>query len=109
GEIFLSHSKRYNLPPGIERANGYQSYPLSAFHQLHCLKMIRKHYTSLFNKVALNDPVDNHVEHCFDYLRQSIMCAADMTIEKARVDPDGHRRAVDGWETTHQCRDWGKV
>lgn len=71
--------------------------------------MIRKHYAALFNKVILNDPVDNHIEHCFDYLRQSIMCAADMTIEQARVDSDGHRRAVDGWKTTHQCREWGKV
>lgn len=55
------------------------------------------------------DTVTNHADHCFDYLRQAIMCKADMTLEKARVDEDGHRRATDGWGTAHHCANWEEV
>lgn len=51
----------------------------------------------------------SHIEHCFDYLRQNIMCAGDLTLEKARVDTDGHRRTTDGWNTAHQCKDWEEI
>lgn len=47
-----------------------------------------------------------HLDHCFDYLRQAITCAADMTVEWAKVEFDGTRRQVDGWGIPHaQCRD----
>ncbi|KAK4206801.1 hypothetical protein QBC37DRAFT_300044, partial [Rhypophila decipiens] len=112
GDVFIpsSHLDRYGLPRGLETTvEGYDSYPPSVFYQLHCLKSIRKHYSALQSNTPLVDPVENHVDHCFDYLRQAIMCSADMTLEKARVEPDGHRRKVDGWGTTHQCRNWGQV
>lgn len=46
-----------------------------------------------------------HLEHCFDYIRQGIMCAADPTIESV------HHHAEDvaqdnGWGNTHMCRSW---
>lgn len=50
----------------------------------------------------------NHMFHCMDYLRQTILCNADLTIEwealtvKERL-PTGH---IDGYGVTHQCRDW---
>ena len=43
-----------------------------------------------------------HLLHCFDYLRQDIMCAADSILEL--VDVDG--TSTDGWGSTHQCRDF---
>jgi len=49
-----------------------------------------------------------HVNHCFDYLRQSIMCAGDMTIEWAR-DRHGVRTDVDGWNIPHQCKNWQEM
>lgn len=45
---------------------------------------------------------EKHIIHCFDYLRQSIMCAADSTLE--RMDPK--TVTTDGWGTTHQCHDY---
>ena len=42
-----------------------------------------------------------HLDHCFDYLRQAILCAGDTTIEWAAVDPDGQRRRFDGWGIPH--------
>ena len=46
-----------------------------------------------------------HMEHCFDYLRQAILCAGDTTIEWARESGDGQVDGqVDGWGVEHQCR-----
>ena len=62
-----------------------------------------------------------HVAHCFDYVRQGIMCAGDLTLESAAEFPDkwlegisedlirekyGDRRPVlvDGWGIEHRCR-----
>lgn len=44
-----------------------------------------------------------HVGHCFDYIRQGIMCAGDMSLEGGAA-PD--RVVVDGMETPHRCRSW---
>ena len=53
-----------------------------------------------------------HVHHCFNYLRQTILCAADMTLEEGvpeiGIDVTGEL-AVDGLGMTHTCRDWSKV
>jgi hypothetical protein len=71
-----------------------------------------------------------HLDHCIDYLRQvrdafpskglllaiqedlltflgkAVMCAGDMTLEKAFIN-DGQRiEGSDGWGITHECRDW---
>lgn len=72
-------------------------------------KTVRTQFVSLVNGWSVDDPLAYHADHCFDYLRQNIMCAADLTLEKARVDPDGLRRATDGWGTIHHCKDWDKV
>lgn len=48
-------------------------------------------------------------DHCFDYLRQLVMCNLDLTYESARVDLDGVRRVADGWGTVHQCKDWSGI
>lgn len=48
-----------------------------------------------------------HVDHCFRYLRQSIVCCADTALEgqnlKAKI-PD-----TDGTGATHLCKDFDKV
>jgi len=52
----------------------------------------------------------DHVNHCFDYLRQAIMCSADMSLEKVKVDEYGNPKlAVRGWGTEHKCRNWETV
>ena len=52
---------------------------------------------------------ERHEEHCFDYLRQGLMCAADTTIEHPQVEHDGRRRFTDGWGVIHQCKDWSTI
>lgn len=46
---------------------------------------------------------ESHVDHCFDYLRQAIMCAGDLSLEHSVV-PDEF--GFNGWGTAHQCADW---
>ena len=50
----------------------------------------------------------HHIAHCFDYLRQAIMCAGDLTLEWAMppFESTGLRSSVDGWGITHQCKNW---
>ena len=52
---------------------------------------------------------EDHVYHCFDYIRQALMCNADLTVEWPRTEEDGRRVAVDGWGVEHQCKNWVSV
>lgn len=47
-----------------------------------------------------------HMDHCFNYLRQSIECAGDLTVEWAKINADGVRKGIQGWGIAHEgCRD----
>ena len=74
------------------------------WHQIHCLNHIR---TVMIN----GDDGSDHTEHCFHYIRQAILCAADTTIEaggSGMILPNGDRVAADVG-TVHTCRDWRQV
>ena len=46
--------------------------------------------------------VDGHTGHCFDYLRQGIQCASDITFEGV---VEGTEQAITGWNMEHKnCR-----
>ena len=52
-----------------------------------------------------------HVLHCFDFIRQALMCYGDMTLEPW-VDFDGvtlYSRGSSGWGTTHKCRNFEEL
>ncbi|KAM7192069.1 protein of unknown function (DUF3328) domain containing protein [Naviculisporaceae sp. PSN 640] len=100
-----------------------EEYTIAMFHQLHCLAAVQSKMTRLLEwyhetndkeylKFVLSQEnmADDHVYHCIDYIRQSIMCSGDSTLEKARVGEEGEVvRGVDGWDVTHQCRDWDTI
>lgn len=51
-------------------------------------------------------PAQAHVNHCFDYLRQAIMCAGDMSIEGVnRRTKDGIWH-INGWGSRHECKSY---
>jgi len=84
GFLYLGQNKR---PFGI-----------ALLHQMHCLNEIR---------LAMNaNGPSGHVHHCFNYLRQSILCEANPTIEP--VVPNVGRRSVYS-EVPRVCKDWSKV
>lgn len=45
-----------------------------------------------------------HARHCFDYLRQTLMCHADTNLERYNYELNG----VTGWGKK-QCRDYSAV
>ncbi|RFU79491.1 hypothetical protein TARUN_2698 [Trichoderma arundinaceum] len=95
---------------------------IDVFHKMHCLVAIREEFTELATDEtratreaalrardveAKGKKIDlilnrNHLEHCFDFLRQDILCAADMTLEPLA---DGYME-TDGLGVEHECRDW---
>ncbi|KAF2094557.1 hypothetical protein NA57DRAFT_18701, partial [Rhizodiscina lignyota] len=81
---------------------------LAVFHQIHCLDIIRVGYYNALNNIT-NDPNghvnDFHLRHCFDYLRQTLMCCGDTSLEWVA---NGHH-GVDGWGVTHECRDYKAI
>ncbi|KAF2846249.1 hypothetical protein T440DRAFT_406254 [Plenodomus tracheiphilus IPT5] len=51
----------------------------------------------------------DHLAHCFDYLRQSLMCAADSNLEEGVPNGEGEGwEGVDitGWGVQRVCRDF---
>lgn len=59
------------------------------------------------NHISHHHHSPDHWKHCFDYLRQALMCALDKTLETLQNGPDGAKIAsVDGWGTQHQCRNF---
>ncbi|KAF2123208.1 hypothetical protein BDV96DRAFT_15554 [Lophiotrema nucula] len=78
---------------------------VAAFHQLHCLNGIRLHLDGKHSKRAASaheDVSPAHMRHCIDYLRQSIMCAADSNLEPVNEELGG----VTGWGSERTCRDF---
>ena len=73
-------------------------FGLALFHQMHCLARIRR-------AMSLRQSSE-HVHHCFNYLRQAILCEANPTIEP--VIPILGRRSVNA-EIPRTCRDWTQV
>ncbi|GAW22711.1 hypothetical protein ANO14919_122540 [Xylariales sp. No.14919] len=83
----------------VNRTSDGPAYMMSVFHQLHCLSYIVDHYQRGYAGTNLTEEVAHHSAHCFDYLRQSIMCAADTNLE-------GDTEAGPGWGSDHQCTDY---
>ncbi|PYI02569.1 hypothetical protein BO78DRAFT_324687 [Aspergillus sclerotiicarbonarius CBS 121057] len=94
-------------PPGngfVFLGEEHYAFGVSMWHQMHCLNHIRA--------VLVNgDDGSDHTEHCFHYLRQGILCAADTTLEAGGTSmklPNGDQVAT-GVGTVHTCRDWRQV
>lgn len=50
------------------------------------------------------------IQSCIDYLRQSVMCYGDTTLEKPAVDTNGSLvTEFRAWRGIHQCRSWRSV
>lgn len=95
-------------------------YSIAYLHQYHCLYMIMKSLgESRFSKNPHNKAkggsdrgmgdmgedkeMERHVTHCFDYLRQSFLCAGDSALEgKSRMEG---LDMTDGWGDRHVCKD----
>ncbi|KJZ79189.1 hypothetical protein HIM_01340 [Hirsutella minnesotensis 3608] len=88
-------------------SNSPHVYTLSVVHQLHCLWSIHGSYYG--GSDARSDSGKGvgsaHMRHCFDYLRQSLMCASDVSLEPV----DAKLGGVTGWGNVRVCRDYDQV
>lgn len=122
GFVFVPDAEKYNLLPGQPTPWG-EIYSVSLFHQLHCLAELRKYHFLMLDSIFSNDSATfaaankkvehllgqgngGHAGHCFEYLRQGIMCSGDMTLEWPKLGDDGRRIEVDGWDIPHVCKSW---
>ncbi|KAK5942580.1 hypothetical protein PMZ80_005145 [Knufia obscura] len=84
---------------------------ISVFHELHCLDSIRHlyfgHKTGLDPDPKINSAVlaPHHIDHCFDSLRQTLMCGADITPVPYQWVPS-MGKALGSLGVPHTCRDY---
>ncbi|TLD09578.1 hypothetical protein PspLS_11842 [Pyricularia sp. CBS 133598] len=93
--------------PGMPQ-NGPQ-YQVSWTHQLHCLWWIMKSYDEVvrFGATGYEGTLEKghprlHLNHCFEFLRQVILCQSDQTLEGRSPD---NAYGANGIGKTHICRD----
>lgn len=127
--MVLEDSRHYSLNSSDAEAEWQSIYPgrlqgfihlgpkkrffsLSLYHQIHCLDSLRHailgsqgHGQGGHGHVGARDV--EHSAHCLNYLRQTIMCAADLTLEPEIVP--GSQDVGEGLGAVHICRDWSKV
>lgn len=86
-------------------------YAISMYHQMHCLNSFRKMFNGHRN-ASRAEHDGAHALHCLTYLRQMVLCAADISLEPAfsTRNVDGRlTQAAYGTGVTHQCQDWVQV
>ncbi|KAL4740777.1 hypothetical protein BDV11DRAFT_213887 [Aspergillus similis] len=89
-DALIPNGLGYFNAPGINTSKPNSSSVVipSAFHQLHCLYLLRRAYytatpESELQRFDFGRNRSVHVAHCFDYLAQTITCLADGTLEPA--------------------------
>ncbi|KAH8822039.1 hypothetical protein F5884DRAFT_851235 [Xylogone sp. PMI_703] len=106
GFIEIAEPWRWGLEGGHPMGNpslpGSEGYLISMYHQLHCLAAIKAAVAGIKH----NKP--EHLNHCFDYIRQGIMCAGDLTLEPTSLN-GVQTNGASGWDVEHYCKDWDAV
>ncbi|MCJ1312620.1 hypothetical protein MMC25_006295 [Agyrium rufum] len=116
GIIRLTPEEEARLPiktvPLYGDEEGYAGF-IETFHQLHCLNRIRKHFYEPTANLDGNQTAEFtrfHDEHCFDYIRQNLMCTADTNVLPISWDTriEGYSASFD---TTVQkkCRNFESI
>jgi hypothetical protein len=98
----------HDLPTPIVWPNA-TVFTTSMTHQLHCLYAVVAVYSGMTSGHKLEEDHHWHMIHCFDYMRQAIMCSADMALEGLETTFPDHNGGSDGWDSKHVCKDPAKV
>ncbi|KAI0818327.1 hypothetical protein GGR55DRAFT_674160 [Xylaria sp. FL0064] len=92
-----------------QKPGGWYLTGPDSFHQLHCLDVIRRALRPDYYTPPNPEPVHTmHVEHCIDYLRQGVMCAADLTMIPVSWSTK-RDRILQNAEVVHTCRNFEKI
>ncbi|GKT66410.1 hypothetical protein ColTof4_03902 [Colletotrichum tofieldiae] len=74
-------------------------------HQLHCIYMMGRIYSGITTNKAdmLTADYNTHFYHCIDYLRQAVMCSADLALEPHHAtDADDNGPGDGSWNGMHE-------
>ena len=73
-------------------------------------RMLREwNYRSYYHQDLSNaekEHLGQHVDHCFEMLRQSAMCHADASLTTFKWHPGKSRPMFNASESVHVCVDW---
>ncbi|KAF2501409.1 hypothetical protein BU16DRAFT_451673 [Lophium mytilinum] len=84
---------------------------IDVFHQMHCLNIIRKKVWGVVPDTYVEEKMLEleHVDHCVDSIRQSLMCSGDVTPlpwKWGKNETDGTDLLHPEAHVVHTCRDW---
>ncbi|CEL09746.1 hypothetical protein ASPCAL12876 [Aspergillus calidoustus] len=86
---------------------------LDVFHQPHCLHYLHKKAWGHDMGLSTSDPDEvtkfwQHLDHCSESLRQSLMCSSDVSTIHWVWSEEHHRWQADG-RVVHTCRDFEAI
>ncbi|KAH7914553.1 hypothetical protein BJ138DRAFT_1143692 [Hygrophoropsis aurantiaca] len=77
-------------------------FGISMIHSLHCLDRLRKAI-----KAKPTSPSGQyHIQHCFNYIRQMVLCAADTRLDPFSGVSREETPVSDRRMSQYTCRDW---
>ncbi|KAL5113995.1 hypothetical protein ACEQ8H_008100 [Pleosporales sp. CAS-2024a] len=117
GFIEIPDYAHYALPSPMhfDAASGKELFTMAVFHELHCLMHISAYLDRLVMQIRNRDWVVDedalwHNDHCFNYLRNALMCAADLTLEgQSQSEMLKDVPGTDGTGASHTCRNYDEV
>ncbi|KAI1330606.1 hypothetical protein F5Y16DRAFT_362247 [Xylariaceae sp. FL0255] len=109
GFVWVNNTENYHDLPTPIMWPDKTVFTTSATHQIHCLYTMAVVYSGLTSGHELPDDHHWHMIHCFDYMREAVMCNADMALEGLEHTFPDHNGGSDGWDSTHVCKDWSQV
>ncbi|KZV86044.1 hypothetical protein EXIGLDRAFT_622389, partial [Exidia glandulosa HHB12029] len=79
----------------------YQAFVASSSHIRHCLMRFHR---ALYPDLSPEKMLEGHTQHCLAYVRQMILCSADLTLEPPNVL--SRQWEIDRTGARHVCADW---
>lgn len=117
GFIDVPDYQSYTLPPPMhyDVYSGKEVFTLAVFHEMHCLMHISGYIDKLVMQIRnkdfyLDEGTIGHNDHCFNYIRNALMCCGDMTLEgQSQAKMFEHIAGTDGTGAIHVCRNYDEI
>ena len=100
-----------SLPSGgalIHLGTHGEAFTVAMFHQIRCLailgEILEDFYSNSDPQAKFSRP--RLAKHCMNYLRQMVLCNADLQLESVRAAKGNE---LTDWQVTHSCKDWSTV
>lgn len=104
GSVRIDDYKKYPMlgnPVSDDPVRSGPLFEVTWAHSLHCLYYFVDTYHQMIVHGVTGEEDPYHASHCFEYLRSSILCSADMTLEG---DESSIEAGSKGQGQTHVCR-----